>query len=48
VALLQSIKPNTNVNNDLRKGADPVKGLTAGQTLGAGRLDTYQSGVAAH
>lgn len=47
VALLQSIKPNTNVQNDLSQGADPVYGLVGGQTLGAGRLDVYQSGVKA-
>ena len=48
VALLQSIKSNTNIQNDLYKGADPVYGLAPGQTLGAGRLDVYQSGVKAH
>ncbi len=46
VALLQSIKPNTNVQNDLRKGADPVYGLGNGQTLGYGELDIYRSGAA--
>lgn len=48
VALLQSIKPNTNILNDLNKGADPVYGLAPGQTLGTGRLDVYQSGEAVH
>ncbi len=48
VLLLQSIKPNTNVPNDLKKGADPVYGLGVGQTLGYGRLDVYQSGTAVH
>jgi subtilisin family serine protease len=47
VALLESIKPNTNIVKDLNKGADPVYGLVSGQTLGAGRLDIYQSGAKA-